>query len=94
MHILWRTYELADGQRSLRAELVKSYRDKVSGSPRNKIVCYLGSIRERLINNKVVSAFFWWKVEMKLSRLLLSTGEKESIRAAIGRRIPPTGLTS
>jgi hypothetical protein len=90
MHILWRTYELKDGQRSLRAELVKSYRDKVSGNPRNKIVCYLGSMRERLISDGVVRAFFWWKVEVKLAQLLLSAGEKENIRRAISRRIPRT----
>ena len=88
MHILWRTYELNNGQRSLRAELAKSYRDKVSGEPRNKIVCYLGSIRERLISNSVVRAYFWWRVEMKLARLLFSAAEKEGIRNAISRRVP------
>lgn len=88
MHIFWRTYQLTDGQHSLRAELVKSYRDKVSGDPRNKIVCYLGSIRERLISNSVVRSYFWWKVEMKLARLLLSAAEKENIREAISRRVP------
>lgn len=76
MHLQWKEYELKNRQRSLRAEIVKSYRDKVTGQPRNKAVGYLGSIRESHIKIALARRFFWWQVEAKLSRLLIPTIEK------------------
>lgn len=88
MFILWRKYPLKNGEFSLRAELVKSYRDKSSGEPRNKLVAYLGSIRENRINNPIARAYFWLQVNDNISRLFITANEKESIRSQVGRRVP------
>ncbi len=88
MHLQWKEYELKNRHRSLRAEIVKSYRDKVSGQPRNKAIGYLGSIRESNIKHPLARRYFWWQVETKLSRLLISAADKEKIVGAISERIP------
>ncbi len=81
MYILWRKYPLKNGELSFRAEVVKSYRDKISGEPRNKLIVYLGSIRESKINNPIAQAYFWLTANAKISRLYISTNERESIRS-------------
>lgn len=88
MFILWRKYSLKNGEFSLRAEVVKSYRDEISGEPRNKFVSYLGSIRKNRINNPIARAYFWLEVNDKISRLYISANEKESIRFQIKLRVP------
>lgn len=88
MFILWRKYPLRNGEFSLRAELVKSYRDEISGEPRNKFVSYLGSIRKNRINNPIARAYFWLDVNTKIARLFMSANEKESIRSQIRARVP------
>jgi hypothetical protein len=88
MYILWRKYPLKNGEVSLRAEIVKSYRDKISGEPRNKIVCYLASIREKRLNNPVAQAYFWLEVNSKIARLFVTANEKDHIRKQIRDRVP------
>lgn len=88
MFILWRRYSLKNGEFSLRAEIVKSYRDRKTGDPRNKLVMYLGSIRENKISNPIARAYFWLEVNTKISRLFISANEKESISSQIRKRIP------
>lgn len=88
MYILWRKYPLKDGGFSLRAELVKSYRDEISGNPRNKLVSYLGSIRGNKLNNPVARAYFWLDANTKIARLYITANEKESIRSQIKTRVP------
>ncbi len=88
MFILWRKYPLKNGEFSLRAEVVKSYRDKISGEPRNKLVCYLGSIKETRLNNPIARAYFWLDVNTKIARLFMSATEKESIRSQVKARVP------
>ena len=88
MHLQWREYELKNRERSLRAEVVKSYRDKVSGQPRNKAIGYLGSIRESNIKYALARRYFWWQVQAKLARLLISAADKAKIVGAISERVP------
>jgi hypothetical protein len=88
MFILWRKYPLKNGEFSLRAEVVKSYRDKISGETRNKLVCYLGSIKEKRVNNPIARAYFWLDVNTRIARLFITANEKESIRLQIKARVP------
>lgn len=88
MFILWRKYQLKNGQFSLRAEVVKSYRHKISGEPRNRLVCYLGSIKEQAIDTAIARNFFWLQVNVKLTKLRLSITEKENLRRQINKRVP------
>ncbi len=88
MHLQWKIYELKNGQRSLRAELVKSYRDKITSLPRNKVVCYLGSIRESNLKFSLARDYFWWQVNIKLYRLSLSATERKKIIENISERVP------
>jgi hypothetical protein len=88
MYILWRKYPLKNGQFSLRAEVVKSYRDRISGEPRNKLVAYLGSIREKRLNNPIARAYFWLDVNTKIARLYITATEKESLRFQLKARVP------
>lgn len=88
MFILWRKYPLKNGEFCLRAELIKSYRDKVSGKPRNKLVRYLGSIRESKLSNPIARAYFWLGANDKISRLFITASEKENIRSQIKNRVP------
>lgn len=88
MHLQWKEYKLKNRQLSLRAEIVKSYRDKVTGQPRNKAVSYLASIHESNIKYALARRYFWWQVEAKLARLLIPALEKKKIIDAIRRRVP------
>lgn len=94
MYILWRKYPLKNGECSLRAEVVKSYRKGGSGEPRNKLVCYLGSIRENRLSNPIARAYFWLEVNTKIARLLVTANEKESLRSQVRSRVPQAGLYS
>jgi hypothetical protein len=87
MFILWRKYPLKNGEVSLRAEVVKSYRDKISGEPRNKLVCYLGSIREKRLNSSIARAYFWLEANSRIARLFITANEKDDIRSQVRKRI-------
>jgi hypothetical protein len=88
MYIRWRTYELADRGRSLRAEVVESYRDKTSGQSRVRVLSYLASIRERLLPVPAYRARFWKQAEAKLRLLAISEDDGRKLRETLGRRVP------
>jgi hypothetical protein len=89
MFVRFCRYPLKKGGSTLRAELVESFRDpRRDGTPRNRFIAYLGSIRERDCSNPVAQAKFWRSVEARLARLHLSTDDETTVREKVQARIP------
>ena len=89
MFVRFRKCELRKGGKTLRAELVESYRDeRTGGNPRNRFIAYLGSIKEQDCSNPVVQMKFWRGVETRLARLRLSTDDENIVREKVQARIP------
>ena len=53
MKVRWKYYLRNDGGRSMRAELVRTYWDKVMQKARSQTVAYLTTIQEKHLNNPV-----------------------------------------
>ncbi len=67
---------------SLYCVLVESQR--VNGSPRQKVICYLGSVDEGDRERLCVRVDFWDDVLAKLDRLKLDSAERTRIEESIG----------
>jgi hypothetical protein len=87
MFVRFRKYELSSGFKSYRVEVAKSYRDALSGEPRNKVVGYLGTFRDVWSFSSYRRLDFLREAEERLSKLPLTEGDKSKIRAAIERRV-------
>lgn len=84
-----------DGSRTIRAEVVRSFRDCVKDEPRNRTVCYLDSIRERDLSDAAALLSFWQTVDRKLSMLLIPVSQELLLKSKLAKRIPiPVGITS
>ena len=94
MYIRWKNYLHKDRSRSLRAEIIESYRDCVTGEPRNRTIRYLGSFRERDFSNRKWLYLYWRLIDEKLSLLRLAPEDEQSVKAKLAERIPlpPTSL--
>lgn len=88
MFVRFREYNLANGHKSLRCEVVENNRDKCSGKVRQRSISYLGSIKKQFLKYSRVRDEFWRQVERKLSGLPLSDIEAQKIRLAINERVP------
>jgi hypothetical protein len=88
MYIRWKYYSHSDRSRSLRPEIVESYRDVLTREPRNRTLRYLGSFRERDISNPKVLYLYWRLIDEKLSLLRLSPKDEQSVRDRLAERIP------
>ena len=67
------------GEYSLHAVLVQNHRDS-KGQPRQKIICYLGSIRERQLYNPSHRTEFLKKMQSKLRELSLTPRDMTRIQ--------------
>jgi hypothetical protein len=91
MFVRWKCRRLRRDQDTLRyAELVRSVR--VHGRPRQQIVQYLGSIRERYRTAPAHRQAFWERVEQRLARLPLDAATRQQLEHHLATAIPrPTG---
>jgi hypothetical protein len=92
MYIRWKYYLRKDRSRTIRAEVVRSFRDCVKDEPRNRTVCYLGSIRECDLSDAAALLSFWQTVDRKLSMLLIPVSQEMRLKSKLAKRIPrPAG---
>jgi hypothetical protein len=88
MYLRWKKYTTGKRGSVLRAELLASYRDEVTGKPRSRYLGYLGSIQESYLSNWLTQLCFWECAEIRLSRLSLSPENKERVREMLLERVP------
>jgi hypothetical protein len=70
---------------SFSAVLVRS--ERVNGKPRQKIVAYLGHIKEKNLDSKAQRLYFWESVDRPLDALVLSPAERQQIEEEILQRV-------
>jgi hypothetical protein len=75
----WRS----DAGDSLYCVLIESYR--VNGAPRQRVICYLGSLDENDREKLWLRVDFWEAVDAKLSKLELTRRDRAKIEESIGR---------
>jgi hypothetical protein len=68
------------------AVLVKCVR--IEGKPRQKVVCYLGHIKERDISSTAHRLRFWATVDRTLDALRLETSKRPLIEQKIALTVP------
>jgi hypothetical protein len=88
MYLRWKKYTTDKRGPVLRAELLESYRDEVTGKPRSRYLGYLGSIQESYVSNWLTQLCFWECAEIRLARLSLSPENKERVREMLLERVP------
>ncbi|HZH92194.1 MAG TPA: hypothetical protein VEX70_16475 [Pyrinomonadaceae bacterium] len=88
MYLRFKKYLQSDRNYSLKVEIIESYRDEVTGEPRNRFVAYFGTIKEQDCSNKVLQEKFWRGADKKLSDLHLSASDEQLIREKLLARIP------
>ena len=93
MYVKWQTKKRSQAWHSrgdlLTATLVECHR--VDGKPRQKVVSYLGSVRQELIaEHKIHRLYFWDAVAERLERLgtRIDTATKQKIEAQLAARVP------
>jgi hypothetical protein len=75
------------GRFLLAAVLVQS--ERRDGKPRQKIVAYLGFVREEHAREKVwARKMFWDEARRRLDALGLGPAERQKVEAALGARVP------
>jgi len=84
-----RPWSPPDEQR-LYAVLVESQR--VNGQPRQRVVRYLGAIREGDISKPLIADGFWSCVDDALTELGLDDGQRQAITARIAVTVPRPDL--
>jgi hypothetical protein len=94
MYVRWRKDKLKSGDVSLRADVLRAYRNPMSGKPTSELVGYLGSIRRSELLNPAKREMFWQEVEGKLRQLPLSKDEASKIKRSIRRTVPRHAPTS
>lgn len=72
----------------MRAQVIHSYRDKVSGQVRSEFVGYLATIKESLCDMPVAQERFWREVNIKLSRLSLAPDDEQHLREKLLAKVP------
>lgn len=89
MYIKVRKEKLRDKARStvLRFQIVRSYRDKVTGQVRSEFISYLTSIKEADRDIPLLQERFWREVDRKLSRLSLVQEDEQHIREMLFAKV-------
>lgn len=85
----WRRLRRSKAGDSLYCVLVES--NRVNGSPRQKVVCYLGSLDEGHRESMWTRVDFWDRATVKLDQLQLTRRERANIEESISRvvsRVP------
>lgn len=86
MFVRWKCRRLRRDQDTLRyAELVRSVR--VHGRPRQQIVQYLGSIRERYRTAPAHRQAFWCWVEQRLAHIALDPATRQVLECQLARLV-------
>lgn len=88
MYVKWKEYRSYQRGVVLRAELVESFRDEVTGRPRSRYLGYLGSIQKSYVSDWFTRLCFWECAETRMARLPLSREQKELAREKLHERIP------
>jgi hypothetical protein len=90
MYIKLRKERLRDKARStvLRFQIVRSYRDPVTGKVRSEFIAYLASINEAHRSVPVAQERFWREVDRKLARLSLAPDDEQHIREMLLAKVP------
>jgi hypothetical protein len=90
MYIKWKKERLRDKARStvMRAQIVRSYRDPVTGRVHSQFIAYLASINENHCDVPVVQERFWREVDAKLARLALAPEDEQQLREKLLKRVP------
>jgi hypothetical protein len=91
MKIRWKYYLRTDRSRSIRAELVRTYWDKVMQKARSQTVAYLTTIQEKHLNNPVKRELFWQVVDRKFALLLIPLREELRLRLKLAEKVPRPG---
>ena len=88
-YIKWKREQLRDKAKStvIRAQVVRSYRDKVSGQVRSEFIGYLASIREAHCDVPVAQEKFWREVDRKLSSLSLPHEDEQRLREKLLEKV-------
>jgi hypothetical protein len=63
--------------------------ERRGGAPRQKIVAYLGSIREDKTEDLFARRRFWYCATSRLDGLGLEPAEREKVQAALSSRVAP-----
>jgi hypothetical protein len=81
MYVKWKRETLRDKARStvLRAQIVRSYRDKLSGRVCSEFIAYLATINEAHRSVPVAQEKFWREVDRKLSSLSLMPDDEQHL---------------
>jgi hypothetical protein len=98
MFVRFKESPLRNGKlKTTRAELLQSYRDKITGKPTTKVVAYLGSLRE-VWNfypkecQYAVQEQFWKKADAVFAKLktegVLTESEAARLKAKVEERCP------
>jgi hypothetical protein len=90
MYIKVRKEKLRDKARStvLRFQVVRSYRDPVTGKVRSEFIAYLASINEALCSVPVAQEKFWRGVDRKLACLSLAPDDEQRLRGNLLEKVP------
>ena len=87
MYIRWKQYVLRrTADVTLKAFLVDSVR--VEGRPRQRILGYLGAIRERYQQAPAHRLRFWSQVAPRLTALQVDPGTRTALEACLARVVP------
>ncbi len=90
MYIKWRKEQLRNKARSivLRAQVARSYRDRVTGEVRSEFIAYLASIRDSHRDLPLAQERFWRDVDRKLSCLSFAPDDEQHIREKLLEKVP------
>lgn len=88
MYVKWKEYRTNRRGVVLRAELVESFRDEVTGRPRSRYLGYLSTIQKSYASDWLARLCFWECAEVRMANLPLSAEQKERAREKLHERIP------
>jgi hypothetical protein len=71
---------------SLRGCLVENTRS--GGKVRQRVICYLGAVDEKLKTRSHIQAHFWRHADPRLDELNLSADQRTKVEAMITRTVP------
>jgi hypothetical protein len=91
MKIRWKYYLRKDRSRSIRAEIVRTFWDKVMQKTRSQTVAYLTTIQEKHLNNPIKRELFWQAADRKLALLLIPVREELRLRLRLAEKVPRPG---
>lgn len=90
MYVRWRRHKRAEKRGEdrwlLAASLVESQR--VGGKPRQRTICYLGSIREDRLSEVGPRRWFWESAEARFDRASIPNYDWPQIAAVLEARVP------